>query len=331
MEKAGSIEKTVARYGRRIDALMSRFLPPAREPHLGAPIWHHMGTGGKRIRPALCLMTCEALGGNPAKALHFALAVEILHNMFLVHDDLEDGDLMRRDAATVWVKYGMPNAVNVGDFLLARSYSIIMESRLPAAVVLRLLEVFSDTTEETIRGQALDIASRAAKNFDVPAYLDMAEKKTGRYLVLGMAGGAIIAAAPPKLIEAIWSLGRTLGPAFQIRDDVIDLTVGKGRGGEIGCDIKEGKASILYARAMEVCSKAERARLVAVMARPREKTTAADVTWVIDLYRRAGCVQFAQDFATRLVQDGLRVIDSMPGGRTEGLRALAQFLVQRSG
>ena len=326
-----AIKAMLERYGRRIDALMAKFLPEAADPYLGAPIWHHMASGGKRIRPALCLMTCEALGGDPERALHFALAVEVLHNMFLLHDDIEDGDRVRRDRPTVWVRYGVPNAINVGDFLLARAYTIVMAGRLPAETVLRLTKIFSDTCEETIRGQAADIASRAQKDFDVPAYLKMAEMKTGRYLVLGMVGGAIIAGASSKLVQSLWSLGRTLGPAFQIRDDIIDLTVGKGRGGEIGCDIKEGKASIMYARALETCGKADRARLLAIMARPREQTTAKDVKWVIALYRRTGAIQFAQDTADRLVQRALRVIETMPGTGRKALKDLALFLVKRTG
>ena len=326
-----AIKAMLDRYGRRIDGLMARFLPEASDPYLGEPIWHHMGGGGKRIRPALCLMTCEALGGDPERALHFALAVEILHNMFLLHDDVEDGDRVRRDRPTVWVKYGVPNAINVGDFLLARAYSIVLASRLPSETVLKLVRIFSDTCEETILGQALDIASRARKDFDVRAYLKMAELKTGHYLVLGMVGGAIIAGASQRLVDSIWSLGRTLGPAFQIRDDIIDLTAGKGRGGEIGCDIKEGKASIMYARALEACGASDRRRLLAVMARPREKTTAKDVQWVIGLYRRIGALEFAQDYAAGLVRRALRVIEKMPGTGKKALKDLALFLVERTG
>jgi len=159
----------------------------------------------------------------------------------------------------------------------------------------------------------------------------MADLKTGRYLVLGMVGGAIIAGAPQRLVDTLWSLGRTLGPAFQIRDDIIDLTAGKGRGGEIGCDIKEGKASMMYARALEMCGQADRARLLAIMAKPREKTTAKDVQWVIALYRRTGAIEFAQEYANRLVQRALRVIETMPRAGREKLQAIAHFLVQRTG
>lgn len=325
-----AIQQMIERYGRQIDTLMTRLLPSARDPYLGDPIWHHLGSGGKRLRPALCLMTCEALGGDPKRALHFALAVEILHNMFLVHDDVEDGDRMRRDRPALWVKYGVANAINVGDYLLARAYSIILASALPATTKAKLVKVFTDTCEETIRGQALDIASRAACDFNVRRYLRLAEMKTGRYLVLGMVGGAIIAGAHTRILEALWSMGRTLGPAFQIRDDIIDLTAGKGRGGEIGCDIKEGKASIMYARALETCAPRERARLIAIMGKPREATTKSDVAWVIGLYRRLGCIDFAQEYAARLVRRARRVIEKMPSAVRERLKALSEFLIART-
>jgi geranylgeranyl pyrophosphate synthase len=290
-----------------------------------------MAGGGKRLRPVLCLLTCEALGGDAEKALPFALAVEILHNMLLLHDDVEDGDRMRRDRPTVWVKYGVPNAVNAGDYLLARAYSIILSSPLPARTITRLLALFSDTAEQTIRGQGLDIALRAAPDFTVRRYLRLVEWKTGRYLVLGMVGGAIIAGAPEPVVNSICTLGRTLGPAFQIRDDIIDLTVGKGRGGEIGCDIKEGKASIMYARALEVSKPDERRSLIRIMAKLREETTAGDVRWVMGLYRRRGCVQFAQQYADRLVRKASRVIEAMPAAGRERLKEIATYLVRRSG
>ena len=90
-------------------------------PDLGTALEHLLASGGKRIRPALCLVTCEALGGNSDKALYFAAAVELLHNMLLIHDDIEDGDTMRRNQPTVWKAYGPANAINVGDYLFARA------------------------------------------------------------------------------------------------------------------------------------------------------------------------------------------------------------------
>src|SRR3989304_6065751 len=82
------IEESIKIYGAKIDELLKEIIPPHRNDYLSEPIWHHLHTGGKRVRPAICLITCEALGGNTNDAIHFALAIEIMHNMFLMHDDI---------------------------------------------------------------------------------------------------------------------------------------------------------------------------------------------------------------------------------------------------
>ncbi|MEW6355930.1 MAG: polyprenyl synthetase family protein [Planctomycetota bacterium] len=323
------IKKAIADVGAQIDDLMLKVLPRNPDDLLCEMIWHHLDSGGKRVRPALCLLTCKALGGNPDHAIYFALAIEILHNMFLVHDDIEDGDEVRRDRPTVWVKYGVPNAVNAGDYLLAKGPEIILQSPVDAEAKLKLLHVFSLTCRTTIEGQALDINSRADVNFTIAKYLHMVRKKTGCYLACGLVGGAIVAGADEAVIDALWKLGDNMGPAFQIRDDVIDLTLGKGRGGELGCDIREGKASILYAHALENAPTGDAARLCAIMRKPRAETTQEDVKWVVALYKRCGSLDYASEYADRLVQDAYAVIDSLPISNKEFFKQLARFMAER--
>lgn len=225
------IEDSIRTYGAKIDDMLRELIPVDEENYLSEPIWYHMNTKGKRVRPAICLITCEALGGNPENALSFALAIEVLHNMFLMHDDIEDGDTVRRDQPTVWVKYGTANAINAGDYLLACAYKSTLASPVAPEKRLKLLEALTLTYGKTVEGQALDINARAAESFTVAAYMKMVELKTGYYLACGMVGGAIVAGASNEVVEKIWMLGKNMGPAFQIRDDLIDLTHGKGRGG----------------------------------------------------------------------------------------------------
>ena len=260
-----SIEESIKTYGARIDALLKETIPPDKKDFLSEPIWHHMHTGGKRIRPALCLITCEALGGNIDEAIHFALAIEVMHNMFLMHDDIEDGDTVRRDQPTVWVKYGIANAVNAGDYLLACAFKSILESPVTLENKIKLLQVFTLTYGKTVEGQALDINARAAEDYSVDKYMEMVQLKTGYYLACGMVGGAIVSGVSEQVVEKIWMLGKTMGPAFQIRDDLIDLTHGKGRGGAIGSDVKEGKASFLYSYTLGVASQTDKKRLHDIM------------------------------------------------------------------
>lgn len=318
------------RYAPALNAAMNRWLDSVATPYLAAPLRYHFASGGKRLRPALCLYLCEQLGGPVEKAIPFAVAVEILHNMFLMHDDIEDGDTMRRDQPTVWVKFGIPNAINAGDYLLAAALRLACSADLPPQTNLRLAEIFLDTALRTIEGQALDINLRAADSFSVDDYLRIARLKTGRYLVLGMAGAAVISDSSPQVLENLWQLGDTLGPAFQIRDDLIDLTHGKGRGGQTGCDILEGKPSILYAHCLAHCIPEERSRLLAIFRAPREHTSPDDVQWTIRLYERRGTLDFAQRMAHKLTEEAFAIIERLPVPNKDAFRQVAAFMVERT-
>ena len=323
------IEDSIRTYGAKIDDMLRELIPVDEKNYLSEPIWYHMNTKGKRVRPAICLITCEALGGNPENALSFALAIEVLHNMFLMHDDIEDGDTVRRDQPTVWVKYGTANAINAGDYLLACAYKSTLASPVAPEKRLKLLEALTLTYGKTVEGQALDINARAAESFTVDAYMKMVELKTGYYLACGMVGGAIVAGASNEVVEKIWMLGKNMGPAFQIRDDLIDLTHGKGRGGVIGSDIKEGKASFLYSYVLQIASGEQKKRLREIMLKPREETTADDIEWVLDVYRRYDAMKYAQDYAENLVQQAYKTINEIPVDDKTIFKEIASFMAQR--
>jgi geranylgeranyl pyrophosphate synthase len=157
----------------------------------------------------------------------------------------------------------------------------------------------------------------------------MVELKTGYYLGFTMTGAAIVAQAPQGIQDKLSMLGRLLGPAFQIRDDIIDLTEGKGRGGQIGCDIKEGKPSILLAATLAHCSAAERAELARILRMPREETSENDVRTVIGIFEKYDAVEFAQKSADDLVARALRIIEGIPFKEPETFRAFARFISAR--
>jgi len=328
--KMKTIEGVLDRYGAKINNAIQEWVDKISIPFLADPLRYHLSSGGKRIRPALCLYICEQLGGDLQRAIPFAMAVELLHNMFLLHDDIEDGDTVRRNEPTAWVKYGVPNAINAGDYLLAFAQNLACSGDLSSDIRLRLANMLSDTASRTIEGQALDINQRAEPGFAVEDYMQIARLKTGRYLVLGPAGGAVIAGATHEVIEKLWLLGENMGPAFQIRDDIIDLTQGKGRGGEIGCDIRESKPSILYAYALSHCEDKERQELVRLFRKPREEKTEQDVAWVIDLYNRYNILKTAQTKADKLVDEAVSVADSIPVLDRDVFRDVVAYMAQRT-
>jgi geranylgeranyl pyrophosphate synthase len=325
-----AFRERLAHAAARIEPVLEELLPRGAAEFLSEAIWYHLESGGKRIRPAICLLTCESLGGDSSRALHVAAAVEILHNTLLIHDDLEDGDTVRRDREAVWVRYGLGNAVNVGDYLFGAASRAILRSPLPAETVVRLLEAFTDAYETTCRGQALDMNWRARPDLTVEDYLRMVTLKTGRYMAIGMVGGAIVAGQPVSVQEAIGRLGDCMGAAFQIRDDLIDLTAGKGRGGMTGNDIREGKCSILYVHALSGAGPGDRADLVRIMAKSRQDTTDADVERVRGIYERCGSVEFARREADCLVQRAYETIETIPVGDKAFFRRLTSFMVERA-
>ena len=324
-----NVAETLKSYGDKIDACLEEIVPRDSGDVLSRQVWHHLDTGGKRIRPALCLLTCEALAGSIDDAMPFAVGVELLHNMLLLHDDIEDGDETRRDQPTVWKRFGVPNAINAGDYLLGRAMAAVLQSPVAPGPKLKLAEVFVDAYERTVEGQAMDINSRADPDWTVDDYMRMVVLKTGRYLALGMVGGAIVAGADERIIDAIHGMGETLGPAFQIRDDLIDLTEGKGRGGLLGSDVKEGKPSILYAYALSQGTPADREQLLAIMAKPREETTDEDVAAVMAIYDAHDAIAFAQDKAERLIDDAYTTLDKLPLDSKALFRGIADFIVKR--
>lgn len=288
------------------------------------------GVRGKRIRPVLCLMTVEALGGRPEMGLAFACAIEMLHNFALVHDDIQDGDTRRRGRPSTWVEYGLPHGINIGDFMLAMVYTIqCRDARNSAAVRERLLDLIHRTLEHIFIGQSMDISARTSRNFTVREYEHIVAMKTGSYLVAPILGGAVIAGADDETIGIITRYGRAVGPLFQVRDDVIDLTTGKGRG-EIGSDIREGKRSYLVAAALEAAPIDEQERLYDILDKPRAETTDEDVRWVVDLFERTGAVDRANDFCERLRQLAGEAIKKAPEALRDVLEVTAELMTQRT-
>ncbi len=332
MDNSHDMAGELLELGNRIQAVLDELFPvdAPENDYLTDAFWYHMRSGGKRVRPAMCLMTCREMGAETEKALYFAAAVEILHNMFLVHDDLQDGDEVRRDAPAVWVEYGQANAINLGDFMLGRACSAVMMTPVDDGTRCRLLEVFIRTYENTCRGQAFDLNRRGASDMNVDEYLRMVRLKTGDYLVLGMIGGAVIAGAGDDVLDAIRELGHLIGPAFQIRDDVIDLTHGKGRGGMLGNDIREGKPSILYAHALNAASGQERRMLIDTARQAREHIDDETVRDIMALYERLGSVRFASEMASDLTRRAFDAVEDIPLQNKDVFRRLVRFMAERT-
>lgn len=311
-----------------VDSEIERAFPRHGLPNLNDAVYYHMETGGKKLRPLLAIATCEALGGSAQEIAPFAAACEVLHNWFLVHDDIEDGDRVRRDKPAVWVKYGLAHGVNIGDYMGQKVYELILRSKdISDDKVFRLIDAMVKTTVSTAEGQTMDINLRASDSPTEKQYLEMVMGKTGHYLTVTMTGAAIVANREdviPQLLE----FGRAIGPAFQIADDILDLTEGKGRG-EMGRDIKEGKRSIMVIHCLGKCSREEHQRLLHILNKPPEETTDQEVLFIKSLFEKYGSIEYAKSKAANLEQSALRVADETPPELREILYYFADKLVNR--
>lgn len=223
-----------------------------RSPHsLYDPVAHVLAGKGKRLRPLLTLLVAEAYGVDGNVAMPGAASVEVFHNFTLVHDDIMDRSDERRGRPTVHVQWGVPAGILAGDYLLAMAYDLL--TRLPKAVVNDSLTCFNRMVGLLCEGQALDAEFETTVEVGVEEYLDMISRKTGALLVASLKLGGIIGGADDRDLAELERVGHHLGLAFQIQDDLLDLTADSDTWGKpIGTDLVMGKRAYLLLRAAEL-------------------------------------------------------------------------------
>lgn len=325
------VERVLKEKGTLIENEILKVIPRKRIKNLNDAAWYHFNTGGKRLRPVLAIMTCESLDGDVNKALPFAAACELMHNWLLVHDDIEDGDMVRRNMETVWKKYGLAHGVNIGDFMSEKVYELVLKSRelgVDNETVIRLINCIVETGVKTAEGQTRDMNLRNNNNPSEGEYMETIEGKTAYYLMMPIVGGAIIAGRDDEFVDRIKEFGLKVGPAFQITDDLLDLTQGKGRR-ETGCDIKEGKRTLMVVHCSSKCTAAERKRLFQILNKPRKRTSSNDIQAVKELFLKYGSIEHARERANRLVGEAKELTQNVPKGFGKILRGFADYMVSR--
>jgi geranylgeranyl diphosphate synthase, type II len=231
--------------------------------------------GGKALRPTLGIAMCLGLGGRLEAVLPTAATLELYHNAFLVHDDIEDESVLRRGRPTLHVDHGVPIAVNVGDAMMSLSLQPLLDNveRIGLGPALRILGAVARMTRLTVEGQAIELEWVRSNTWqlDDADYLDMVELKTSWYsFITPLQVGAIAAGSRPEQLPPLESLGRHLGAAFQITDDLLNLSAEpEDYGKEIGGDLWEGKRTLMLLHALRHAAPVDRCRAVQVLARRR--------------------------------------------------------------
>lgn len=281
---------------------------PQREPqqYLYAPLASYLSRIGKSIRPALCIATCRAFGGDAADAHPSATAIEMLHNAFLVHDDIEDDSELRRGLPTLHAEHGVPLAINAGDMLTALSVRILRENlpRLGPALTSRVYDQFEHLMQESLEGQAMELGWVRDNRCDISEadYLRMVLKKTCWYSFIHPCRiGALIGTRGGVDLDRFNRFGSYLGTAFQIQDDLLNLTGDERRyGKEIGGDLLEGKRTLMLIHLFRQLDAGEAGRVETYLAQPRAARSMRDTRWILDLMRARGSFEHARKATKQL-------------------------------
>ena len=334
------VEERLDRYKAVTVATILSFLPQT-EPrrHLYNLVPEYPLRPGKGLRPGLCIATCRAFGGDLMDILASAAAIELYHNAFLVHDDVEDASEHRRGYPTLNASHGVAIAVNVGDALNVLSISPLMSNleRLGPHVTFEVFREIEHMVRQSVEGQAIELGWVHDNVLDLTPrdYLRMTLKKTCWYTCIHPCRiGALVATRGDADLATFDEFGYLMGAAFQIQDDILNLVGDERYGKEIAGDIWEGKRTLMLMHLAGVLEPAGHERLREFLAAPRRRRAVGDVEWVLAEMHERGSIEFARDCARELAVGASERFEECYGDLPDGedkrlIEAIVRYMVDR--
>jgi geranylgeranyl pyrophosphate synthase len=300
------------------------------------PIWNLLDRGGKRWRPTLFLLLVEALGKNPDEYVDFSIIPEVVHNGTLIVDDIEDNSEERRNKPCVHKIFGVDIAVNCGNAMYYLPILTLMknQNKFDDKTLIKAYEVYIEEMLHVSFGQAMDIWWHTGKgNADAVTeqeYMQMCAYKTGCLARMGAKLGATLAGGTDEQIEAAGHYAESIGVAFQIQDDILDLTASsEDWGKKVGGDITEGKRTLMVIHALKNAPQDKADRLKEIL-----RTHTKDSNMIkeaIETIKEAGSIEYAKEFARNMINKSWQEIDRvLPDSEAKKkIRAFSEFLVER--
>ncbi|MDQ2960383.1 MAG: polyprenyl synthetase family protein [Candidatus Dormibacteraeota bacterium] len=334
------VEAQLAEHRELVVGKLLSDLPSSASPYLYDLVSEYPSRPAKALRPALCLATCRALGGDASRALNSAVAIELFHNAFLIHDDLQDQSERRRNRPTLQVEYGVAVALNVGNATNLVALQRLMENRwlLGPKLSWRIMQETELMIRHSLEGQAIELGwiRDNVCDLDENDYYRMCLKKTSWYTcIYPCRVGAVVAAGGNVDTAPFDRYGWYLGAAFQIQDDILNLVGDYARyGKEIGGDLWEGKRTLMLTHLLRSLSGRERRRVERFLAQSRQQRQAADVAWLRQTLIDRGCIdrarQYAQQLSAAAHREGLLALAGLPDSNDRDfLLALPAYVVER--
>ncbi len=255
--------------------------------------------GGKRLRPIIACLSCEAVGGNMMDAIPLAVALEIIHTFTLIHDDIMDRDEERRGMPSVHKKFGDNRAILAGDALFAKAFEILSHTK-DAEICKKLTRNLAIMAKEICEGQEMDVAFEEMESVGKEEFLEMIEKKTARMFEHAAMNGAMVGGGSKEEVEAMKVYGLNLGMAFQIWDDCLDV-IGKDIGKPVGSDIREGKKTLIYLYALEKYGGK-------IPNYGKKDATDEEINEIVEILKETGAIDYAKNMAMEFSR---KAIDSL--------------------
>jgi geranylgeranyl diphosphate synthase type II len=302
-----------------------------REPRsLYEPTHYILSCGGKRVRAVLVMLAAEAVGGDGPSALDAAAGVEMLHNFTLVHDDIMDRAETRRGRQTVHTRWDEGVAILVGDVLIGMAQNLVLER--PPARCAQVLGAFSRGIVDVCEGQALDREFETRDDVTLDDYMHMIAMKTGRLAETAAEVGGLVGEGTDGQIEALRAYARHLGHAFQIQDDLLDITADEEvLGKRIGGDVIEGKKTYLLVRALERVREGDDRRLLERLV-ANKGLPAGEIGAMRDLYARHGILAEADAAVRESTARAEDHLHALPEGPARDMLAwFTRMLLNRRG
>ncbi|WP_343590601.1 polyprenyl synthetase family protein [Paracidovorax wautersii] len=291
-------------------------------PLVGQVARYIISAGGKRLRPALLLLACGALGYNGAQRFNIAAVIEFIHTATLLHDDVVDESTLRRGRPTANESFGNPASVLVGDFLHSRAFQMMVD-----ADDMRIMQILSEATNIIAEGEVLQLMNTHDASLSEEGYLQVIRSKTAKLFEASTRLAAVLSRSTPEIEAACADYGQALGTAFQVIDDVLDYDGNAGEMGKnLGDDLREGKVTLPLIIAMQRGSQEQRELIRQAI----EAGATDELGTVIDIVRQTGALEATRQAAAEQAQQAIDAARRLPvNNHSEALLQLASQLLER--
>ncbi|VVB88385.1 Geranylfarnesyl diphosphate synthase [uncultured archaeon] len=323
IKKDDIIIKALYQRVKMVNESIPRFLTITPPDEMYLAMHHLLDAGGKRLRPSALLVAAEAVGGEPEDVIPAALAIELIHNVCLIHDDIIDGADMRRGYPTVHKIWGVSGGILAGDALYSKAFEILSYAKSGPSQIVESMQILSKTCIDLCEGQWMDIDFQKRNDVTESEYLQMVEKKTAVLFAAGLKIGAVLSNASREEAQALWDFGCLAGVGFQIYDDVIDLIASEGiLGKPEGMDIIEGKRTLIVIHALS--------KGVTIDAFGKKDLTRKEISGAIKILKETGSIDYALNVASSFIEAGKSALGILPDSEAKKiLVGFADYMIER--